>query len=151
MQEMKRMKEMKGMKEIKEMKGMQEMKGMKEMKRMKEMNIRKFQLLGQLQQSWLYSVYKERKINLISSCGNFLFYLFLSMTLFCFFNVAQADQKKKVRKKRVVIDFQDELLEGTVSNPSIFHLFHKKQMNYGRLIKFRKNFLPEMRRTTREI
>ena len=77
----------------------------------------------------------------------------ISMILFAmmFIPMAEGATKKKKIKKRVVIDFQDELLEGNVSNPSIFHLFHKKQLRYGRLIKFRKNFLPEMRRTAREI
>ena len=60
-------------------------------------------------------------------------------------------RRRKAFKKRVTIDFEDELIEGSVTSPNIFHLFHKKQLNYGRLIKFRKNFLPEMRRTAREI
>ncbi len=60
-------------------------------------------------------------------------------------------KRRKRYKKRVMIDFEDELIGGGASVPSIFHLFHKKQLNYGRLIKFRKNFLPEMRRTVREI
>ena len=81
----------------------------------------------------------------------FLCFAFLLVALFCFHSVAKTNKGKQTRKKRVVIDFQDELLEGNVSNPNIFHLFHKKQMDYGRLIKFRKNFLPEMRRTAREI
>ena len=73
------------------------------------------------------------------------------VALCCFSTTAAAKKSKKKRQKRVVIDFQDELLEGGVSNPSIFHLFHKKQLDYGRLVKFRKNFLPEMRRTAREL
>ena len=79
------------------------------------------------------------------------FFALCFIALFCFSGEAKTNQRTGKRKKRVVIDFQDELLEGGVSNPSIFHLFHKKQMNYGRLVKFRKNFLPEMRRTAREI
>ena len=76
--------------------------------------------------------------------------LTLILLSFCF--SAVANKKKRVKKrKKVVIDFQDELLEGATSNPNIFHLFHKKQLDYGRLIKFRKDFLPEMRRTAREI
>ncbi|MDE0119216.1 MAG: hypothetical protein OXM55_04320 [Bdellovibrionales bacterium] len=73
------------------------------------------------------------------------------VALCCFSGTAVAKKSQKKRQKRVVIDFQDELLEGGVSNPSIFHLFHKKQLDYGRLVKFRKNFLPEMRRTAREL
>ncbi len=92
---------------------------------------------------------------LMKKCKSLLYWLLgviLLSSLFCISSMAEAQQKKKrKRSKRVVIDFQDELLEGSVSNPSIFHLFHKKQMNYGRLIKLRKNFLPEMRRTAREI
>ncbi len=65
---------------------------------------------------------------------------------------AQSRRKRRRRyKKRVTVDFGDESLEGSISSPGIFHLFHKKELNYGRLIKFRKNFLPEMRRTAREI
>ncbi len=79
------------------------------------------------------------------------FFVFLIPLLLCICFSAVAEKKKQKMKKRVVIDFQDELLEGGVSNPGIFHLFHKKQMSYGRLVKFRKNFLPEMRRTAREI
>ena len=86
--------------------------------------------------------------NKASHC-NILFSCFLFIALCCFSGAIEA--KKIKRKKRVVIDFQDELLEGGVSNPSIFHLFHKKQLDYGRLVKFRKNFLPEMRRTAREL
>ena len=64
----------------------------------------------------------------------------------------EADAQTTVkRKKRVKIDFEDELLEGNVSNPNIFHLFHKKQISYDRLIKMRKDFLPEMRRTGGEL
>ena len=73
----------------------------------------------------------------------------LLMLLFMFGALAQSQGKKS--GKRVVIDFQDELIEGEVSNPNLFHLFQKKQIEYGRLIRLRKNFLPEMRRTSREI
>ena len=77
-----------------------------------------------------------------------IYFSILFIALFCFSSVG----KKRKRKKRVVIDFQDELtLEGEAFNANIFHLFHKKQGDYGRLVKFRKNFLPEMRRTAREI
>ena len=74
--------------------------------------------------------------------------------IFCllsFSDMVEAQKKKVKRKKRIMIDFQDELIEGDVSNPNIFHLFHKKQIEYSRLIRFRKNFLPEMRRTAREM
>lgn len=77
-------------------------------------------------------------------------FLLVVLLIFCFVGEAKTKNRKK-RQKRVVINFEDELLEGNVSNPSIFHLFQKKELDYGRLVKFRKNFLPEMRRTAREI
>ena len=90
-------------------------------------------------------ILKNKFLNLVGVL--FLFLLLVFSTL----AEAKKGKGKRKRQKRVVIDFQDELLEGNVSNPSIFHLFHKKQIDYGRLVKFRKNFLPEMRRTAREI
>lgn len=95
--------------------------------------------------------YARRQMCRFLSAWKFLFFSFLLLAFFCSSSLAQTTKSKKKRKKRVVIDFQDELLEGSASNPSIFHLFHKKQIDYGRLVKFRKNFLPEMRRTAREI
>ena len=66
---------------------------------------------------------------------------------------ASAEKKrgKRKRQKRVIINFEDELLQGSPSSPGFFNLLQKKEVNYGRLIKFRKNFLPEMRRTAGEI
>ena len=93
----------------------------------------------------------KRGTGCINKEGNKIGSILGLLLIFMFVSVAEGATKKKKTKKRVVIDFQDELLEGNVSNPSIFHLFHKKQLRYGRLIKFRKNFLPEMRRTAREI
>jgi len=79
-------------------------------------------------------------------------FLYIFIIAIFFISVfSEAKEPKKKFKKRVEINFQDELLEGNVSNPNIFHLFHKKQLTYGRLIQFRKDFLPEMRRTAREI
>ncbi len=76
----------------------------------------------------------------------------MGLVLFGLSGVAVGEVKNKTRrKKRVKINFEDELLEGNVSNPNIFHLFHKKQISYGRLIKMRKDFLPEMRRTAGEL
>ena len=57
------------------------------------------------------------------------------------------------KKPRIVdIDFDDELqIKGRLQGPMIFSLFNKKDLNYGRLIKPKKDFLPEMRRTFEDI
>ena len=58
---------------------------------------------------------------------------------------------KKKRRKVYTVDFQDEFIEGHVKNPTIFHLFNKQELEYGRLVDLKENFLPEMRRTAGEI
>jgi hypothetical protein len=55
------------------------------------------------------------------------------------------------RKKNTIIDFEDELIEGEVKKPELMYLMQKKQFNFKRLIKLRKNFLPEMRRTAEDV
>ena len=74
----------------------------------------------------------------------------------CFFSASvsgKARKKRRGKKPRIVnIDFEDELrIKGKLLGPSIFSLFQRKDLNYGKLIKPRKNFLPEMRRTLEEI
>jgi hypothetical protein len=54
-------------------------------------------------------------------------------------------------KRKATIDFEDELIEGEVKKPELFYLLNKKQFNFKRLIKLRKNFIPEMERTSEEL
>ncbi len=53
--------------------------------------------------------------------------------------------------KKQTLNFEDELVQGTAQKPDLFYLFQRKDMNQGRLIKLRQNFLPEMRKTTEDI
>tara|TARA_B100001248_G_scaffold261550_1_gene253099 strand:- start:1189 stop:1440 length:252 start_codon:yes stop_codon:yes gene_type:complete len=55
------------------------------------------------------------------------------------------------RTKRTVIDFEDELIEGDINKPELSYLLQKKQFNFGKLIKLRENFLPEMRSTIEKV
>ena len=61
--------------------------------------------------------------------------------------------KKRSKKGRVVeINFDDELLiKGKLLGPSLFTLYQKRNVEFGKLIKPRKNFLPEMRATLGDI
>ena len=79
--------------------------------------------------------------------------LALSLFLFASPSFCKKKAKKKGKKPRVVnVDFDDELeIKGKLLGPSIFSLFQKKDLNYGKLIKPRENFLPEMRRTLEDI
>lgn len=54
-------------------------------------------------------------------------------------------------KKSTAINFEDQLVEGELKKPELFYLLQKKQINFGRLIKLRDNFVPEMRRTSEEL
>lgn len=60
-------------------------------------------------------------------------------------------QKKKKGSKRVEVSFEDDLVQGDVQKPELFYLLQQKQFNYKRLIRLRKDFLPEMRSTAEEI
>lgn len=59
--------------------------------------------------------------------------------------------QKNTTERKAVLNFEDELVEGSTQKPELFYLFQKKNFNYKRLIKLRENFLPEMRRTTEDI
>ena len=91
--------------------------------------------------------------------GFFIRLFVLSAFAVAFLMTEGAYAKKKRRKAgkgkkaRIVdIDFDDELqIKGRLQGPMIFSLFNKKDLNYGRLIKPKKDFLPEMRQTFDDI
>ena len=60
---------------------------------------------------------------------------------------AQSEGTKSNKAKRQVIDFEDQLVEGDVNKSELLLLLQKKRYNFGRLIKLREDFLPEMRRS----
>ena len=74
----------------------------------------------------------------------------LVVTLMLFASTVFA-QSKKSGKRTTAINFEDELIEGEVKKPELMYLLQKKQFNFKRLIKLRKNFLPEMERTAESI
>ncbi len=76
-------------------------------------------------------------------------FIFLGMS-FAFAQGA-AKSSSAVRERRASLNFEDELVEGSTQKPELFYLFQKKNFNYGRLIKLRENFIPEMRRTTEDL
>lgn len=58
-------------------------------------------------------------------------------------------QEKKM--KRTNVDFEDQLIQGEVNKPELFYLLQKKQFNFGKLIKLRENFVPEMTKTAEDL
>lgn len=55
------------------------------------------------------------------------------------------------KTKRQVLDFEDQLVEGDVNRSELLILLQRKRYNFGRLIKLREDFLPEMRRSESNI
>lgn len=66
-------------------------------------------------------------------------------------NAKVQSQAQSSKERRATLNFEDELVEGATQKPELFYLFQKKNFNYGRLIKLRENFIPEMRRTTEDL
>lgn len=59
-----------------------------------------------------------------------------------------AQQKKP---KRTNVDFEDQLIKGDIQRPDVIYLLQKKQFNFGKLIKMRENFIPEMTKTAEDL
>ena len=59
--------------------------------------------------------------------------------------------ENKGKKRKATVNFEDELIQGDINKPELLYLLKQRQANYKRLIKFRKNFLPEMRKTTEDL
>ncbi|MBK9293173.1 MAG: hypothetical protein IPM57_01820 [Oligoflexia bacterium] len=79
----------------------------------------------------------ERLLNLI---------LLISIGIFSVPSFAQSKSQKRTQ-----VDFEDQLIQGDVKKPELFYLLNKKQFNFGKLIKLRENFVPEMTKTAEDI
>lgn len=59
--------------------------------------------------------------------------------------------KKNDPSNKHSLTFEDEVIEGSTAKPELFYLFQKKNFSYGKLIRLRENFLPEMRRSSDDV
>jgi hypothetical protein len=69
--------------------------------------------------------------------------------LFACFSINSFAQEQETRTTR--LDFEDELISGDVSSPDLLLILRNKNPDYGRLLKLRDNFLPELRETRYEV
>ncbi len=53
-------------------------------------------------------------------------------------------------KKRISIKFDNELIEGSIQNPSMDYMFVRKEANYKKMMRLRENFLPEVKKGKRD-
>ncbi len=60
-------------------------------------------------------------------------------------------QNKTQEKKKTAVNFEDQLIQGELNKPEFFYFLQRKQFNFGRLIKFRENFLLEMKKTSEQV
>ena len=78
----------------------------------------------------------------------FPFVTLLFFASFAFVNSTFA-QSKSARTVR--LNFEDELIQGDVSSPDLLFILKSKNANYGRLLKLRDHFLPELNDTKYDI
>jgi hypothetical protein len=64
---------------------------------------------------------------------------------------AQNKTPTPAERKKTAVNFEDQLIQGELNKPEFFYFLQRKQFNFGRLIKFRENFLLEMKKTTEQI
>ncbi len=80
-----------------------------------------------------------------------IIFTFQLMMLHSEYLFAQTPSASTKASRKQTLNFEDELVEGSAQKPDLFYLFQRKDVNQGRLIKLRQNFLPEMRKTTEDI
>lgn len=78
--------------------------------------------------------------------------IFYVLLFFISWPALSAEKKKAQRGRVVEVNFNDELLiKGKLLGPSLFTLYQKRNVEFGKLIQPRKDFLPEMRTTKGDI
>ncbi len=81
----------------------------------------------------------------------FCFSLIIFLGCFAFVAWPQGNVYGQQKQKRTNVDFEDQLVQGGVKKPELFYLLQKKQFNFGKLIKMRENFIPEMTKTSEDL
>ena len=81
--------------------------------------------------------------------------------LFCFFssglfaqtessNQSDLQTTSSKESKKIVIQFDNELIDGKRESPELDYLFIRKEANYKKMMKLRDNFLPEVKKGKRD-
>ncbi len=68
-----------------------------------------------------------------------------------FQGVSYGQSEVKSSTRTTQLDFEDELIEGDISSPDLLFILKSKNANYGRLLKLRDHFLPEINETKYDI
>lgn len=81
----------------------------------------------------------------------FLLIIILSLPSIVFGQNEEPAAKKAQGPRTTVLSFEDELIQGDVSSPDLFVILKNKNLNFGKLLKLRENFIPEMRQTRQDV
>lgn len=52
--------------------------------------------------------------------------------------------KDAANRRKLTIQFDDELVKGAQANPEAEYIFTRSQFNYKKMIRLRENFIPEL-------
>ncbi len=79
--------------------------------------------------------------------------IFVFTSVFCSLGAAQTKDtsEQTSQKRKTILNFEDELVEGDAPKGDLFYLMQQKNYNFSKLIKLREHFLPEMRRTSESV
>lgn len=69
------------------------------------------------------------------------------LALLVFLSALPAMAEGGASKKKVNLSFDNELVSASLPKPEIELLFKQKDFNYSRMLKFRKDFIPEAERS----
>lgn len=64
---------------------------------------------------------------------------------------SKSSSSDSAKKKNTMLNFEDELVTGDASQPEVMSIMQRQDFNFKRLIRLRKNFLHEMRKTAEDI
>ncbi|OFZ29140.1 MAG: hypothetical protein A2622_13945 [Bdellovibrionales bacterium RIFCSPHIGHO2_01_FULL_40_29] len=63
---------------------------------------------------------------------------------------AASSAKMKDGKKKIYLEFGNELVDAKFNQPSMDYIFIRKQANFKKMMKLRENFIPEVHKGKRD-
>jgi hypothetical protein len=84
----------------------------------------------------------------IAVLNKIIFLLILTFALPGWSQEQTMNEKKAVKSKRLMLNFEDELVRGSNEEPSIESIFARDEFNFKKMIKIRQNFIPEAQQAT---
>lgn len=77
--------------------------------------------------------------------------VFLFFLILIFFSQRPYAQDAKKNSRTTKLNFEDELIRGDITSPDLLFILKSKDIDYGKLLNLREDFIPEMRETKHDI